>query len=229
MEPIFVIAVILVSITLLKIVFKLDTKKVEPLKENKELEKLTDKFPENVQVAREMLKILGNDNVKIEEAKNTGTSLYIAITNKISIADMKNNYARLQTIAHECLHSVQDRRLLLFNFIFSNIIIIYWLTICILTALGVINNIAEFIFLLLLMATLKLAVRQFLEVDAMTKAKYLAEKYIKSKKLLTEDESNELLEKYEEINKVGIPFTTVYILAGSLLGILIYAIIGIIF
>ena len=65
-----------------------------------------------------MLKMLDNKNVKIEEAKDTGTSLYIAVTNKISIADMKNNYARIQTIAHECIHSCQDRRLLLFNFIF---------------------------------------------------------------------------------------------------------------
>lgn len=228
MEPMFVLAIVLVSIVLLKIIFKLDIKKAETLTENKELEKLTDKFPENVEVAKEMLKMLKNEKVKIEEAKNTQTSLYIVVTDKILIADMKNNYGRLQTIAHECLHSVQDRRLLLFNFIFSNILILYWLIICILTIANVITNISMPIFALLLMATIKLIVRGFLETDAMTKSKYLAKEYIESKNILTKEETNSLLEKYEEINKQGVPFTLVHILSGSFLGILMYALIALI-
>ena len=71
MEPMFILAIVLVSIVLLKIIFKLDIKKAETLTENKELEKLTDKFPENVEVAKEMLKMLKKEKVKIEEAKNT--------------------------------------------------------------------------------------------------------------------------------------------------------------
>ena len=53
---------------------------------------------------------------------------------------MKNNYARIQTIAHECLHSCQDRTLLMFNFIFSNINMIYFFVISILTLFKIINN-----------------------------------------------------------------------------------------
>ena len=228
MEPMFILAIVLVSIVLLKIIFKLDIKKAETLTENKELEKLTDKFPENVEVAKEMLKMLKNEKVKIEEAKNTQTSLYIVVTDKKLIEDNKNNYGRLQTIAHECLHSVQDRRLLLFNFIFSNILILYWLIICILTIANVITNISMPIFALLLMATIKLIVRGFLETDAMTKSKYLAKEYIESKNILTKEETNSLLEKYEEINKQGVPFTLVHILSGSFLGILMYALIALI-
>ncbi len=226
MEAIVVVALMLVSIVLFKFIFKIDFKKIEPLKENKELEKLTDKFPENVQVAKEMLEMLGNSKVKIEEAKNTQTSLYIAVTDKISIADMKNNYARIQTIAHECLHSVQDRRLLLFNFIFSNIIILYWVIIAILTITKVIQNTFIPMFVLLLLTTIKFAVRGFLEIDAMTKSRYLAEKYIKSKNIITEKETEQLLERYDEINKLGVPFTIVHILVGSFAGILMYAIIS---
>lgn len=226
MEAIVVVALMLVSIVLFKFIFKIDFKKIEPLKENKELEKLTDKFPENVQVAKEMLEMLENSKVKIEEAKNTQTSLYIAVTDKISIADMKNNYARIQTIAHECLHSVQDRRLLLFNFIFSNIIILYWLTIAILTITKVIQNTFVPMFVLLLLTTIKFAVRGFLEIDAMTKSRYLAEKYIKSKNIITEKETEQLLERYDAINKLGVPFTIVHILVGSFAGILMYAIIS---
>ena len=226
MEAIVVVALMLVSIGLFKFIFKIDVIKIKPLKENKELEELTDKFPENVQVAKEMLEMLGNSKVKIEEAKNTQTSLYIAVTDKISIADMKNNYARIQTIAHECLHSVQDRRLLLFNFIFSNIIILYWLTIAILTITKVIQNTFVPMFVLLLLTTIKFAVRGFLEIDAMTKSRYLAEKYIKSKNIITEKETEQLLERYDEINKLGVPFTIVHILVGSFAGILMYAIIS---
>lgn len=226
MEAIVVVALMLVSIVLFKFIFKIDFKKIEPLKENKELEEFTDKFPENVQVAKEMLEMLENSKVKIEEAKNTQTSLYIAVTDKISIADMKNNYARIQTIAHECLHSVQDRRLLLFNFIFSNIIILYWLTIAILTITKVIQNTFIPMFVLLLLTTIKFAVRGFLEIDAMTKSRYLAEKYIKSKNIITEKETEQLLERYDEINKLGVPFTIVHILVGSFAGILMYAIIS---
>lgn len=229
MEPIVVIAFILASTVLLKIAFSIDTKEVEPLKENKDLEILTNKLPENTQIAKEMLEILGNQTVKVEVSKNSKTSLYIAITNKISIADIKNNYARIQTIAHECLHSVQDRRLLLFNFIFSNIIILYWLTISILTAIHVITNIAIPVFVLLLMATIKLAIRGFLETDAIIKSKYLSKEYMESKNILTEKEIISIIEKYDEINKIAVPFTILRILSASLISIFIYAAIALIF
>ena len=229
MEPVVVIAFILASTVLLKIAFSIDTKEVEPLKENKDLEILTNKLPENTQIAKEMLEILGNQTVKVEVSKNSKTSLYIAITNKISIADIKNNYARIQTIAHECLHSVQDRRLLLFNFIFSNIIILYWLTISILTAIHVITNIAIPVFVLLLMATIKLAIRGFLETDAIIKSKYLSKEYMESKNILTEKEIISIIEKYDEINKIAVPFTILRILSASLISIFIYATIALIF
>ena len=105
MDTICFLVLIILAIVIFKIIFRINIKKMKEKKENKELEKITDKFPENIEVAREMLEMLDNKSVKIEEAKDTGTSLYIAITNKISIADMKNNYARIQTIAHECTHS----------------------------------------------------------------------------------------------------------------------------
>ncbi len=193
------------------------------------MQTVTDKFPENIEIAKEMLEMLDNKDVKIEEAKDTKTSLYIAITNKISIADLKDNYARIQTIAHECLHSVQDRRLLLFNFIFSNIIILYWLTISILTAIHVITNIAIPVFVLLLMATIKLAIRGFLETDAIIKSKYLSKEYMESKNILTEKEIISIIEKYDEINKIAVPFTILRILSASLISIFIYATIALIF
>lgn len=222
---IIVIALILVSIMLLKFIFKIDLKKVEPLKENKQLEEFTNKFPKNIDIAKEMLDILGNNKVKVKEVENTNTNLYIAATDTISIANMKNNYARIQVIAHECMHSIQDRRLLLFNFIFSNINIIYFIVAVILTITKVINNYMLQIFVLMLFAIIKLAVRGYLETDAIIKSKYLAEKYMQNKKIITNQEIETIIEKYDEINKISVPLTIVQLLTNSFICIFIYALI----
>ena len=228
MEIIYFLILIILAIILFKIIFKINIKKMKEKKENKELEEITDKFPQNVEVAKTMLEMLDNNSVKIEEAKNTETSLYIAVTNKISIADMKKNYARIQTIAHECLHSIQDRRLLLFNFIFSNINIIYFIIISILTILKVISNQNLQIEILMLFTLIEFSVRSFLEIDAMTKAKYLAKEYMEKIKLCTEEEKNKLLKEYGDINKIGIPFVIDNLLTTALIRVLIYCIISII-
>lgn len=219
------LVLIFLAIILFKILFKINLKNMKDKQENKELEKITDKFPENIEIAEEMLEMLDNKNVKIEEAKNTGTSLYIAITNKISIADMKNNYARIQTIAHECIHSCQDRRLLLFNFIYSNINIIYFIIISIFTILKIINNQMLQIAILMLFTLIEFSIRSFLEIDAMTKAKYLAKEYMEKRKLCTEEEKNKLIKEYENINKIGIPFVIDNLLTTGLFRVLIYTVI----
>ena len=152
--------------------------------------------------------------------------MYIAVTNKISIADMKNNYARIQTIAHECLHSCQDRTMLLFNFIFSNINMIYFFVISILTIFKVINNQMLQIAILMLFTLIQFAVRSFLEIDAMTRAKFLAKEYMEKKKLCTNKEKELLLKEYENINKIGIPFIVDNLLTSGLVRVLIYTIIA---
>ena len=228
MNPMFVIASILVTIVLLRYVFKIDFKKAQQLNEQKELEKITDRFPENKQIAEEMLEMLDNKSVKIEEQQNTATSLYIAVTNKILIADLKNNYARIQTIAHECLHSIQDKRLLMFNFIFSNIFIIFWIVMSILTITKVITDTATIMFALLLFTLIKIIIRGYLETDAMTKSRYLAEKYINKKNITSKEETEKLLKQYDEINKLGVPFTIIRILLNPLIEIILYAVIALV-
>ena len=222
MNSMYAIGMILVTIVLLKYVFKIDVKKAKELNQNPEIEKITDRFPDNIEIAKEMLEMIDNKNVKIEELKNTQTSLYIAITNKILIADLKNNYARIQTIAHECMHSIQDRRMLMFNFIFSNVFIIFWITMCILTITRVTTHTWEITFMLLLCTMIKIVIRGYLETDAMLKSRYLAEQYIKQKNITSKEETEKILKKYDEINSIGVPFTIVRILLGSLIGILIF-------
>ena len=228
MENLIFIGLLFITIVLFLTIFKLNMKKAKEMQENKELEKITDKFPENVEIAKEMLSLLGNKGVKIEEAKETQTSLYIAVTNKISIADMKNNYARIQTIAHECLHSCQDRTLLLFNFIFSNLNLVYFLLISILTCFKLINHQMLQVAILMLLMFIQFVVRSYLEIDAMTRSRFFAKEYIEKKKLCTKEEEEKLLEQYKEINKTGIPFTIWNLILNGFVRIIIYCIICII-
>ncbi len=71
MEEIIYLVLLVLTIPLFIVIFKLDFKKAKELQENKKLEKITDKFPDNVKIAEEMLEMLGNKSVKIEEAKDT--------------------------------------------------------------------------------------------------------------------------------------------------------------
>jgi len=228
MESIICIIVSLVAIIMLKFIFKINLKKAKAIEENKEAERITNKFPENIHIVKEMLKMLGNEKVKIEEEKDTKTSLYVAITNKIFVADLKNNYGRIQTIAHECIHSCQDRRLLMFNFIFSNFSILYFLTITTLTLFNFIHNTTLQLVILLLIFFIQVIVRSILEIDAMTKSKFLAKDYIEKKNLCSEEELNYLMNEYEQVNKLGIPFMVYTFLLQSLIKIIIYSIMSLI-
>ena len=228
MELLIVVVLIIVSIVLLGIILGFNFKKAKSLQEDKTLEKLINKFPDNITVAKEMLKSLNNEKVKVEETKSNNTSLYIAITDKILIANIKNNYSRIQTIAHECLHSIQDRKILLFNFIFSNISMVYWVVIAILTLTHTIKNIEIQFIILLLFAIIKLAIRGFLETDAIIKAEYLSREYMESKGILKKEELKNVMKKYKEIRKIAVPQTIIQIITSSFMGIIMYYIISLI-
>ena len=96
--------------------------------------------------------MLKNENVVIEEDKDATNCLYIAATNKILIANMRDSYTRIQTIAHECLHSVQDKRILSFNFIFSNFYFVYFFIISILAIMGLLVHEMMFLSILLILS-----------------------------------------------------------------------------
>lgn len=228
MEEYICLFLCVLTIIIFKIIFKINFKKAKRLQENKEMQKITDKFPENIEIAKEMLKMLDNKGVSIEQAKDTKTSLYIAITNKITIADLKENYGRIQTIAHECIHSVQDRRLLMFNFIFSNFSIFYFIIVTILSICNVVRNSMLQVFILTLFAFIQFSVRAYLEIDAMTKSKYLAQEYMEKKNTCNKEEINKLIKEYDKINKIGIPFTIDYLITNALIRIIIFILISII-
>lgn len=158
--------------------------------------------------------------------------MYIAISDKIIIADIKDTFTRIQTIAHECLHSVQNRTMLLFNFIFSNISIIYFLVAIFLVLFNVLDGFV-FVQIYIGIGIISYAIRSYLETDAMTKAFYVAKEYMeetsKTNVNIAQEEVELLLDNMEKLNKIGIPLTNFYLIVGIILKITFLCIIGLIF
>lgn len=228
MEFIIITIISLILVLTLKFIFEYNIKKIKNLSEDRELDELTKNYPSNIEMCKEYLKKLNNEKVKVEENKDSQTSLYIAITDKISIADVKNSYTRIQTIAHECLHSIQDRKMLMFNFIFSNIYLIYFLLICILAIFKMLHYELMFLNILVISSLVYYAVRVYLENDAMIKARYLAKEYMEEKKISTADEIEKIVSGFDKINNIGIKCTNYNLFLGIMIKILTFSVICII-
>lgn len=232
MEYLIIIVISIITIILLKIGLNVhikDLKKVKEIGYDKNLNNIANKFPENKEICEKILKKLGNNNVKIEEANDSKTSLYIAVSNKIIIANMKDTFARIQTIAHECLHSVQNRAILIFNFIFSNIFLIYFIASIFLIFFDVGNSL-NYIMIYIFAGLIYCIIRGYLENEAMSKAMYVAKEYMQEygneNNNISDKEINLLVENFEKINRIGIPLTNFSLTMGVILKIIILSILA---
>ena len=230
MEYIIVLGICIVIILVLKFAFQVkikDLKKIKEIGYDKRLNEITDKLPENKVVCEEILQQLGNTSVLIEESddKNNKLTYYSVMTNHIIIANIKDTFTRIQTIAHEGLHSVQNRKNLLFNFIFSNVYLLYFLMICILTIFKVIKYPMIQVVILILLNSVYYAVRSYLETEAMTKAPYVAKQYMKKSEKISKEELEEVMKNYEALNKIGIPMTNFGLMLKVISKVMIYCVI----
>ena len=210
MEYLIIVLSCIVFLIILKFAWKIKIKDIKKLKEigySKELNEITNKLPENKEICKTILKKLNNETVNIKESENNTASFYLVLNNTILIANIKNTFTRVQTIAHECLHSVQNKRTLLFNFIYSNIYFIYFVVICILSILGIVKQGMLHIFIITLLGIIYYAIRSYLEMDAMTKARPLAKEYMEEEGSLSKEEQKTILENYDKINEIGIKMT----------------------
>ena len=204
MEYLILAIVIIVLVLMLKFIFKFNIKEIKEIGVNKKLDELTKKFPENTEICKWYLKKLNNTTTKIQENLESKNSMYIAITDKIIIANIKESYTRIQTIAHECLHSIQNKKLLIFNFIFSNIYLLYFFIISVLTIFGNLQNQMAHVATLAVMGIVYLTVRLYLESDAMIKARYLAKEYMNKKKISSEEEIQKMIKQYDVVTNFGV-------------------------
>lgn len=223
-----IITISIISIIALGYVFGYNLKKIKHIGDDKELDELAKKYPKNIEMCKWYLKRLKNEKVKIEENEEQTASLYIAVTDKISIANISDTYTRIQTIAHECLHSIQDRKILMFNFIFSNIYLIYFLAVCILAVFKLLPFKMMFLAIFLILSLIYYMVRIYLENDAMIKARYLAKEYMEEVKISTKEEIAKIIAGFDKINNVGIKCINYNFFLNIMIKVLIFSVICII-
>lgn len=232
MEYLIIILICIIVLITLKFAWNIKINEIKKIKEigyDKELNKIVEKLPENKEICKSILKKLNNENVKIKEDAQTKSSLYIVISNSIIIANIKDTFTRVQTISHECLHSIQNRRTLLFNFVFSNIYFLYFIVICMLTITKINVFPMLHLFNLTIFSFVYYATRNFLEMDAMIKAKALTKEYIQEEGSLSKEEQETILKNCEIINQIGIPITNFKLALNCMLKIILYSIIVLLF
>lgn len=221
MELLIILIIIIITQIILKIVLKTNKKEIMKIAENESLNARTQELPNNVVICKEILKKLNNEKVKVEEEERTNCFYFIA-TDKIILNKDKKFFTRIQTIAHECVHSIQNKNVLWFNYIFTNLLNLFWLVITILTVVGVIKNYILFVSIMLILAMVFYVIRSYLEIEAMTKAKYIAKEYLEEHNV---KETKKITEEYEKINNIGIKYTCYKLISSKLYLIILYIII----
>ena len=225
MEFIIIIIVTIILSVLLGYVFCFNKKKILDLAKNEKLDEMAKKYPSNIEICKKYLKKLNNKDVTIEENKEAEASLYIAITNKIVIANINDTFTRIQTIAHECLHSIQDRKILIFNFAFSNIYLLYYVVICVLELFNLLPFKMMFLTIFLIASLINYVVRMYLENDAMIKARFLAKEYLEEEHTSTREEINEMVKGFDNLNNLGMKYIHYQFFLDCMLKVLIFSII----
>lgn len=208
MEYVIISVILIIIAILLKFALDIKIKDIKNLKKlafDKRKNEILNKLPENEEIAKTILNSLNNNHTKIKQSYNSKdtTSVYVVLTDSIIIANIKNTFTRVQTIAHECIHSMQNKNILLFNFIFTNLYNLFFIVLIILKLFSIINSMIWLI-LFILAGTIYYVVRAYLETDAMIKAKYVAKEYMQESNLVKSSEIEEIITGYDKINKTGI-------------------------
>lgn len=214
----------IIILILLKIFLGVNFKKIKNLKDRnlEDLEELSNEFPDDKEICKNILNKLGNSNTKIKIEHQYNSCLYTIFNNTITIGKFKQNYMKPQTIAHECIHSCQNKKTLWFNFIFTNTYLIYFAVIVILALLNKLSYVYIDTVMLIFASFIQYIIRYTLESEAMLKAKYIAKEYIEESEILTKDEEEKLLKEYDEINDIGISFVNYYTISMNILKIIIF-------
>lgn len=230
MELVIVLIVLVIILIIGAFIFEVNLKKLKEAGNNKKCDDIVSKFPNNKEICEDILEKLDNKKVKIKENNDKTASLYIAISDTIFIANISKTYTRIQTIAHECLHSVQNRKVLLFNYIYSNFYILYFILSVILTILGILKDTKLQVIILTILGFFYYVIRAYLETDAMTKAPYLAKEYmlqyIEKNPICNKEKIEEVANEYQRINNIGIPATNYILMVNCIVKVIIYILIA---
>ena len=226
MEYLTIIITLIFFLMLIKTIYQININEIKKIGDNnKELDNIVKKYPSNIRIWKKILKKLNNKKVNIQEDKNANNCLYIAVSDKIIIANMRESFTRIQTIAHECLHSVQDRRILLFNFIYSIFYLLYFYVIAILAIFKILPQKNLFITIYLILSYIYYFVRSYLENEAMIKARFLAKEYMEEAEISNKKEIEKIVNEYDKLNKIGIKTVNYKLFSTTIIKTIILALI----
>ena len=161
---------------------------------------------DNISICRDMLNIIGNNHTKIEYNKDEKSNLSYYNNAKDVIILKANNSesSRFVHIAHECIHTIQNKEFLRANKFFSNLQIIYFL----ISLICIINSKQNQLLLIAIQLVILLGtlfVKVVIEGDASYRSIDLAETYLMTK--ITKQE----LESYiKEIRRIIYNLMPVY-------------------
>lgn len=224
-----IIIVAVIAIIIVNSMMKMNIKELEKIALDSELNEIVQKYPNNIEICKNILKRLENQTTNIEEDETSNATLYIAIQDKISIGNTHESFTRIQTMAHECLHSIQEKKMLLFNFVFSNIYIIYFFMICFLVILNKLPNEIMFSNILLILSFIYYVIRIFLENDAMIKAEFVAKEYMEEQKISTKQEIEKIYKGFRKLNDGCIKGTNYSLFSKTMIKVIIFNILALIF
>lgn len=224
-----IILIAIIAIIIVSAMMKMNVKELETIALNAELNEIAQKYPKNTEICKSILKKLGNETTKIEEDITSDATLYIAIQDKISIGNTHDSFTRIQTMAHECLHSVQDKKMLIFNFVYSNIYIVYFVVICILAIINKLSNEIMFSNILLILSFIYYVIRVFLENDAMIKAEYVAKEYIEEQNISSLDEIKKICNGFKMLNEGCVKGTNCSLFIKIMIKVVIFNVLALIF
>ena len=83
MEFIILLIIFIITYIILKIIFDVNLRKLKQICIDEQLDELTAKYSDNIEICKWYLNRINNKNVKIEENKKSNTTLYLVKGNKI--------------------------------------------------------------------------------------------------------------------------------------------------
>lgn len=227
MQLIIIISVI--SIIVIQIMMGINAKKLKKIALDENLNKIAEKYPSNEEICKTILKKINNTEIKIEESKNSDATIYLALQNKIIIGDTHKSFTRIQTMAHECLHSIQNKRMLIFNFVFSNIYLLFYFVSIVFLVLKKVTDKMLLANIFLILSFIYYVVKIYLENDAMIKAEYLAKEYMEEQKISTQEEIEKMVIGFKNINRQCIKGTNANIFIKIMIKLIIFSVLALIF
>lgn len=142
---------------------------------------VSNKLDNSETICKQMLELLKNKTTKVILDNDIKNSYYVFLNDTIYLSNKeknRTNYRRICTVAHECIHSKQNKIMQIINFVFSNIELISFIMGIILILLK--TKIDLIVYYYLCITIVSVIPRLILEIDAVIKSLILTKEYLKT-------------------------------------------------